>query len=220
MSIYITQRPQAYLDPGLTALSKWHCSWLPAIFEFYRKDVTVIAVDSDISGNTTIELPDNALAISINTGDEIYLSSTNYDTYGFVTATSGGGGSNVILTTDIPDPLPATGGYINLISARVGYFLEVNINGWNVSPTYNRTGGNYELFATIKLFPDRTGKMVADVSKHLNPAEYPKIYQTRRRSQAVMECPHRGSGSPSHAKNRPIIKKLPSVRERPRNDGE
>lgn len=176
MSIYITQRPQAYLDPGLTALSKWHCSWLPAIFEFYRKDVTVIAVDVDISDNMTIELPDNADAVGIQVGDEIYLSSTNYDTYGFVTATSGGGGSNVIITTDIPYTINATGGYINLISTRVGYFLEVNINGWNVSPTFNRTSGAFELFSTIKLFPDRTGKMTADVSKHINKIVQNNIY--------------------------------------------
>ena len=162
MSINIITRPEREFNGNSALLSKYSCSFLPAIYELLRQDVTIISINvGSTADEIEVTVADDSITAGIAVDTAIYIAARGYDTQGTVSANSVGVFSTRILTVDLPFTITASGGYLNILSRR-NYYLQVVLMGFNYGTN------QYESFSTSKIFPDRTGLMEYNAADFLN----------------------------------------------------
>lgn len=148
MALLITRRPEKNLSGKV---SRWTAVHNPYIFEFTRKDYTVVntlVYPAYHATYPTVKTNDSSIGTFISSGDTIYLNSGIYNGTYTVHAVSG---EYVTIATDYIGV--GGGGYLNAVEVLENYKLFINV--------YDGAG---QLLDTIYPKPDSTGLSLVDVS--------------------------------------------------------
>jgi hypothetical protein len=169
MSISTTSYPSRIIE-GSTLKSRYHSAFNPIIYALQRKDyvvssVTKYALPDAETTRTTSAPPVSSYDIVVTlaspiTGDDvvtegdfIYLKSGNYDAVGEVIAAY----SLTQFRLHIPWTGNSVGGFINLNTSRIGYYVETEV--------LVEQNGIYEVAGTIRSVPDTKGAIELDASE-------------------------------------------------------
>jgi hypothetical protein len=159
--ITITKRPERYHKLYTDKLSRWQCSRHPFLFEFTRRDITIIQVN-DIGGLTELVVApyDSASANEVEVGTQLYFS--GYGRAITVTAITQSGTPNFAFMTDAPIVANILNGFANILS-RKNYYVEVKFFGQ--TPITRAVDVD---FGSVRITPDKYGIARLDVQAFLN----------------------------------------------------
>jgi len=158
MSLEITQVPHKTLG-SLT--SKWNAVWHPLLFKIQREDYAIDTISEELgSPSATLVTLQAGAEDAGEAGDTIYVKSDNGDYDGNYTVLSWDGLEVVIDFDYVSDD---TGGFINLVSARTDYKIQVRILEYT-------TGSPIEINDSYAEFrPNTEGLIKADLQSYLQP---------------------------------------------------
>lgn len=185
MSLYITETPLKTLNEDIPEESKWSAVWHPVMWKFLRKDCIVSAItygggspegiDITVTGDFTDE---------VEAGQTVYAEASDGNISGNYTVLDVSlSGGDTIITIEADDLGSYTAnGYVNLVSARTFYKIEIAIYGYKngVSELIN---DDYAQFS-----PNTDGSIRADIQSWLQAEISPlDTFTYQNRSQEARQ---------------------------------
>lgn len=153
MSATITTYPKKVIDSEALQVSRWQAIWNNLIYKLQRKDFLITSVAGDGSSPEVAVLTVTGTLPTITEGGTVYVNAGEYvGNYEVISATSG------TITIDVEFGATATG-YVNLITDRPLYYLEVDIQ--------QKSGATYTSYATDKRVADSTGLITLDIASYV-----------------------------------------------------
>jgi hypothetical protein len=168
--IVLIDTPSVDVQETPEEVSSWVAGWHPVIFRFQRQDFAIgsgdLIVNPGSGGSTQITIAGETIS-ELEVGQFIYVSYANIAATYEVLEVSFGGGDTIIII-DSPAPLfsPGSGGYINLITARSFYMIEVNVF------TFDESGADTDITDAYAQFrpSNDAGDIKADIQSWLQLA--------------------------------------------------
>lgn len=145
MSLTVNQRPNQY--------NSWVASGNPIIYKMQRKDYLTNSITN--SGGFALVKVTGDITALVNVGDTVYFYADNGALSGSATVSArsfAAGETSITLSLAY---VAGTTGFINLITARPGYNVEVE--------TYRQVD-NTLIFSLLRFFPTSTGLLTMDMS--------------------------------------------------------
>lgn len=153
MSATITTYPKKVIDSEALQVSRWQAIWNNLIYKLQRKDFLITSVAGDGSSPEVAVLTVTGTLPTVTEGGTVYVNAGEYvGNYTVISATSG------TITIDVEFGATATG-YVNLITDRPLYYLEVDIQ--------QKSGATYTSYATDKRVADSTGLITLDIASYV-----------------------------------------------------
>lgn len=145
MSLTVNQRPNQY--------NSWVASGNPVLYKMQRKDYTTNSITN--SGGFALVKVTGDITALVNVGDTVYFASDNGAVVGTATVSArsfAAGETSITLSLAYA---AGTTGFLNLITGRPGYNVEVEL--------YRQTD-NTLIFSLLRYFATATGALTMDVS--------------------------------------------------------
>lgn len=166
--IVLISKPSVVVQVSPDEVSTWNAVWHPIIYRLQRQDFHIesgdVITNPGSGGDTIITIADSIIT-ELEVGQFIYVNySSLQSTYEVLEVNFPGGGvTEIIIDTGGGYSSPLDGGYINLITARSFYMMEVRIFRYDNLPSGEEISDSYAQFRPS----NNAGDTVANIQSWL-----------------------------------------------------